>query len=92
MTLRLILVGLVLVLSSSTIAAVFDAGDSESAIMERLTPSPEAEAGDEPAALAPEATQPPVSAPAHRTNCDQIRGTAYTSAEERNWYHANCVR
>lgn len=88
MTLRLILVGIVLVLSSSTIAAVFDAGDSESSLMERLAPSPEA-AEEAPA---PAATQAPVAAPTHRTNCDQIRGTAYVSIEERDWYRANCLR
>ena len=37
---------------------------------------------------APSPTTPP---PPNRENCDLIRGTAYESAEERDWYHANCL-
>jgi hypothetical protein len=38
----------------------------------------------------PASTQVP-SALGDRTSCDQIRGTAYRSNAERNWFNANCL-
>ena len=40
-------------------------------------------------ALAPPPSTPAQTA-ADRTDCDAIRGTPYTSDNERNWYLANC--
>jgi LPXTG-site transpeptidase (sortase) family protein len=39
----------------------------------------------------PRAEPPAPSLPPNRANCDQIRGTAYESPEERDWYLANCI-
>ena len=42
------------------------------------------------AVSAPSPTATPVP-PANREDCDAIEGTAYESAEEREWYLANCL-
>lgn len=48
------------------------------------TPIPPA-ATDTP--IPPEPTEPPLT---NRRNCEAIRGTDYLSAEERDWFLANC--
>jgi sortase (surface protein transpeptidase) len=40
--------------------------------------------------VAPSPTVQPTAAPANRKDCNAIRGTAYESDDERDWYRANC--
>jgi hypothetical protein len=58
---------------------------------DRASPTPvRIEVPDIPTNL-PTQTDVPEATPAgDRTNCDEIRGTAYRSPEERAWYEANC--
>jgi hypothetical protein len=62
--------------------------DSQQAVADfPVAPSPTVVA---PAAAVAEPTPEPPPAIAHRTDCNAIRGTDYTSGEERQWFIDNC--
>ncbi|HEY4694790.1 MAG TPA: hypothetical protein VIH52_02390 [Candidatus Nanoarchaeia archaeon] len=56
-------------------------------VSEVLSSGPTEVPTTQPTAVVP----PTATAVTNRQNCNQIRGTAYLSEEERSWFQANCV-
>jgi hypothetical protein len=91
----LILFGLFLVVSATSLAWTVDGDDPQQVLPEApvTVPSSTPESTPEPTA-APETELPPPPPPLspNRLNCDAIRGTDYLSGDERNWFLSNCLR
>ena len=86
MTSQLVVIGAIFVLLASVFAFLIDSGARQSA-----APSSEPVAGDAEPAVPPASPEQQASpSEPNRANCNQIRGTEYLSATERDWYLANC--
>lgn len=83
---KLMVVGIVSVISLSVLAGINDPGTGTGAGLD-VEPTPAIEATPTPEPPTPTAT--PVQ---NREDCGEIRGTDYFSREERQWFLANCVR
>ena len=88
MTARLVVIGAIFVILAGVFAFLIDSSTRQSTAVPSSEP-----VGTDAESAAPQAApeQPASPSEPNRANCNQIRGTDYLSATEREWYRANCT-